>query len=254
MNNGIGYIADKVKEYSKIPSLTYKEDNFLDYLANDIPTTNYELYKNNRYNGCPPYLHYRYSDKTKWLVLAHVDRIPVPSFEFTIKDNKLIGQVDNVISVAICRYLIEHKAPVDFLFTTQEETCSSAGQILDAWMMNQDYYVLDMDIDVAVKEDEIDCGAISLRSRDNLAPYNDELVNLMRGMADKHKVQYLKKDGHWLVCQIGTALEEVPELKGAYFGLPIWKYHSNHEVINLDCVRNAVKLFDGIRESVREYE
>jgi putative aminopeptidase FrvX len=119
------------------------------------------------------------------------------------------------------------------------------------WEKNPDYYVVDMDIDVSVTKDEIDCGAISLRSKDNRALYNDELVNLMRGLADKHKVQYLKKDGHWLVCQIGTALELSNCMKGMYLGLPIFDYHSNHEVINIECVKNALNLFDGIRESVQ---
>jgi putative aminopeptidase FrvX len=251
MNNGIGYITDKVKEYSKIPSLTYKEDDFLAYLANDIPSKYYTLNWVKSEGKRAPYLHYRYNGKTQWLVLAHVDRISVPPFTFQIQDNRLIGQLDNVISVAMCRYLMEHNMPVDFMFTTQEETCSSADQILNVWEKNPDYYVVDMDIDVSVTKDEIDCGAISLRSKDNRALYNDELVNLMRGLADKHKVQYLKKDGHWLVCQIGTALELSNCMKGMYLGLPIFDYHSNHEVINIECVKNALNLFDGIRESVQ---
>ena len=244
MNNSIGYIINKVQEYSAIPSVTYKEKQFLEYLETEIPTKHYTME-----NHIPKYLFYKYNGKTKWLVLAHVDRITVPSFKFQIQNSRLVGQLDNVISVAICRHLMEQHMPFDFMFTTQEENCNSADQIIEVWDRNSDYYVLDLDIDVAVQESEIDRGVISLRSRDNNAPYNHELVGLLRKNAEQHKVPYIKKNRDWLVCQIGMALEKKPGMKGCYFGLPIWNYHSNSEIINLECVKNAVKLFNVIREN-----
>lgn len=247
MNNGIGFIINKVKEYSNIPSLTHQEGKFLSYLDADIPTKFYTLDNHN-----PRYLFYKYNGKTRWLVLAHVDRISVPSFKFQIQNNKLVGQLDNVIAIAICRHLMEQHMPFDFMFTTQEETCQSADQIIEVWDRNSDYYVLDLDIDVAVKESEIDRGVISLRSRDNLAPYNNILVGKMRKLAEEHKVQYIKKNGDWLVCQIGTALEKKPSMKGMFVGLPIAQYHSNKEKVNILTIENMVKLFNVMREDANE--
>jgi putative aminopeptidase FrvX len=247
MNNGLDLIISKVMEYSSIPSVTYREKQFLEYLAKEMPTKYHSLINKN-----PKYLFYRYSGKTRWLVLAHIDRIPVQPFTMQVQDNFLTGQLDNVISVAICRYLMEQGTPVDFLFTTQEESCDSADQIVEAYEQNADYNVIDMDIDVPISDHEVAVGAITLRSRDNLAPYDKGLVRMMRKMAQENDIDYIRKDGHWLVCQIGTAIKKNPALKGMYLGLPINNYHSNKEVINLTCIKNTIKLFDGIRKNVGE--
>lgn len=247
MNNGIELVVSKVVEYSNIPAVTYKEKQFLAYLAGEMPTKYYTLDKSN-----PKYLLYRYSGKTRWLVLAHADRIPVDPFITQLQGDFLVGQLDNVISVAVCRYLMEQGMPCDFMFTTQEECCQSADQIVEAYGRNVDYRVLDMDIDVPTSVHEVDIGAITLRSRDNLAPYDRSLVRTMRKMAKKNDVDYIRKDGDWLVCQIGTAIVKNPKLKGMYLGLPINNYHSNREVINMSCIKNVIKLFDGIRKDVRD--
>ncbi len=252
MKNGTEYIVNKIKEYSKIPSLTYKEDKFLTYLSKDIPLKKYTLY-----NQYPNYLLYRYNGDTRWLVLAHTDRIKVHPFDFRMKDNYLHGQLDNVISVAICRYLMKLGMPMDFMFTTMEETCQSHAQILEVWFDKQDYKILDMDIDVLYGEDawEANNGMISLRDRDNLALYDKEFVAEIRGIAEKNNIEYVKKDGHWLVAQPGTVLERDNRVKIMYVGIVIANYHSNKEYVNLKAVEKVIKLFEGIKswKSKKEY-
>ena len=141
VNKSVDYIIGKMREYTKIPALTFHEQDLLAYLEEDIPTKHYDLDKSN-----PKYLLYRYKGKTKYLVLAHVDRIEVEEFRFVRHNGRLTGQLDNVISVATCRYLIEQGTPVDFMFTTQEECLQSADQIAEAYeKCGNDYFVLDME-------------------------------------------------------------------------------------------------------------
>lgn len=236
MNKNTGYIFSKMKEYSKIPSTTGNERVFMEYLKGDFPTGSYRLYDN---ADC---LFYEYTKSSPWLVLAHVDRIPVDPFDFEIIDGSLIkGQVDNAVSVGILRLLAEQNTPLNMLLTTEEETLQSCPQIVKV-CMGKDYRVLDLDIDVAVDMQEIEHGGISLRDRDSTAEFDKELVCLMRKICSDHRIDYLVKDGHWLVDQIGCVIKGVPSIRGMYLGLPIFNYHSNEEIINMRCVDNAVKL------------
>jgi len=249
MKKSTEFIVNKVKEYYKIPSLSYQEKEFLDYLRRDFPIKNYTLV------DLGDALLYTCKRKSPWLVLAHTDRIPVRPIDFdTIGDITLKGQTDNIISVAILRYLAEKNVPINFLLTTKEEVLQSCNQIREAVSrFNDEIYVLDMDIDVSQDYSEIDRGAISLRDRDCSAVYDKDLVQMVRERCANNDVDYITKDGDWLVCQIGTTLAgegmhkegllKNPEIRGMYFGLPIWDYHSNHEQISLRCVDNAVKFF-----------
>lgn len=244
MNIGIEFIINKIKEYSQIPSLTYQEDKFLDYLVKEIPTEHYTLD-----DETSDYLLYRNNGETQWLILAHTDRIKVPRFTFRVTDKTIHGQLDNVISVAICRYLMELGTPVDFMFTTREETCQSAQQIIDVWSQKQDYKILDMDIDVLHDKDdtkEVDYGMISLRDRDSLAVYDQELVKEVRGIADRNDIEYVTKDGHWLIAQPGTVLKDNNMVKIMYLGIVIDNYHSNKEYVTFKAIENMVKLVEGI--------
>jgi putative aminopeptidase FrvX len=69
---------------------------------------------------------------------------------------------------------------------------------------------------------------------------------MLRKLCVDNKIDYITKDGHWLMCQIGTTINECPKVKGCYFGLPIHNYHSNSEIISFKCMENAIKLFECI--------
>lgn len=245
LKKSVEYIIEKMKEYAQVPSLTYEEDDFLDYLAKKIEPKKHTLYDMDRY------LVYKYEGETKWLILAHTDRISVEKYDWRVEDDVIHGQLDNGISVAICTYLIQQGYPVDIAFTTQEETCHSAGQITDIYKaLNREPYVVDMDIDVSLKHEEVMRGAISLRDRDNMVGYCKELVDKVRAMCDKNKIDYIKKDNDWLICQIGTAIKEDPELKGMYLGLPIGNYHSHEEYMPIKCIERVLDLFTCIKNKV----
>jgi len=244
MNKSVKYVVEKIKDYSKIPSLSGKEGAFLAVLHADIPICDYK---------CPPftggeYLFYQYKHKpARILVTVHTDRIPVRPFKFEVlNDKKLKGQLDNVISVAIARLLIDKATPVDFLFTTKEEVLRSNAQLIAAWEAREYDHLLDLDIDVTVESSEVEGGAISLRDHDSIVNYHLPTVGMLRKLCQDNKVDYITKDGHWLMNQIGTSIRECPAVKGCYVGIPIDNYHSNKEIVNLKCINNVLKLFDAI--------
>lgn len=244
MNKDIRFIISKVKEYAGISSLSGHEQAFLCYLKANLPNKYYSLQE---YTDC---LFYKYHKPTNWLVLVHTDRIRVEKYQFEAVNNTMLkGQLDNVISVAIMRFLMDKDIPVNILFTTNEEILKSCPQIVHV-CYGKDYYVLDLDIDVAVKTSEIESGAISLRDRDTTAVFDKGLVKYMRKLCDDHGISYITKNGDWLVDQLGCTIAGVPSIKGAYFGLPIWEYHSNHELISFKCIENAIQLFEYIKNDV----
>ena len=248
MKKDTQYIINKIKEYSMIPSQSGQEKVFLDYLKSEFPNHNYSLQEH------PDCLFYKYKKPTKWLVIAHTDRIPVPKFKFEIIDKTLIkGQLDNVISVAILRLLVEENIPVNILFTTEEETLKSCPQIVNI-SYGKNYSVLELDIDVATSKDEVIEGSISLRDRDNSAEFDKELVAYMKKICDRNNIRYITKDGDWLVDELGCTIAGVPSIKGCYVGVPIWEYHSNKEIVNIKCIENAIKLFECIKKEVPDNE
>jgi len=246
MNKSVRYVVDKIQEYSKIPSLSRNEREFLDCLELDIPIDHY--FPTLR-DDCT---HYTYKHKpARILVTVHTDRIPVRPFKFEILDDKkLKGQLDNVISVALARLLIEKATPVDFLFTTKEEICGSNSQLINAWNHKEYDHVLDLDIDVTVDSSEVEGGAISLRDKDCSADYYLPTVGKLRKLCSDNKIDYITKDGNWLVCQIGCSIREYPKIKGCYVGIPIDNYHSNTEIVNFKCISNVLKLFEAIKGEI----
>lgn len=248
MDKDIKFVIDKMKEYSKIPSLSYHEEKFLEYLRKDFPTENHNL----REIEGGLFYEYKHNSYTPYLVTAHVDRIPVGPYKWHNGSKRLTGQLDNVISVAIARLLADKNIPVHFQFTTKEEVLRSNAQIIhsveNAKLAGIQLKILDLDIDVAVDYEEIESGAISLRDHDSIVVYDKELVNKLRGICEKNKIDYITKPQDWLMCQIGCSIQECPEIRGTYVALPIFNYHSNKEIVSIKCIENMIKLFESIRE------
>jgi putative aminopeptidase FrvX len=246
MNKDIRFVIDKIKEYTSIPSLTHHEGKFLEYLKKDFPTTNHKLRETKE--G----LFYEYKEPTSYLVTVHVDRISVEPYKWHEGAETLVGQLDNTVSVAIARLLAEKDVPVHIQFTTCEEILQSNAQIIhsveNARLAGIPLVVLDLDIDVAVDYKEIADGAISLRDHDSITAYDKELVYYLRKICDKNKIDYITKDTDWLMCQIGTTIQECPAVRGCYVGVPIWNYHSHKEIVSYTCIANAIALFDCLKE------
>ena len=239
MNIKVSNIVDTLFKYGKLPSISCEEQRFMKYLAKDIESSavSHILYPQEE---C---LFYKYNKPTKWLVLAHIDRIPVEKFNYKKNHTNVVGQLDNVISVAILKEAINVGLPINILFTTKEEILRSCEQIYNI-AKDRKYWIIDLDIDVTVKDTEVKSGAISLRDRDCSSMFDSEVVKYLRNLCDINNIKYITKDGDWLVVQVGCSINRYPELRGCYLGLPLDNYHSHREVMNIECINNAWKLLN----------
>ena len=246
------FICEKMQEYSKIPSLTGHEQAFMDYLVEDI--SQLKGYAIEKRVDCFAVKSIKPADIT---ILVHVDRIPVEPFEFSFNKGMWVGQHDNVISVAIARWLMSKAIPFNFLFTTKEENCQGGYQIRQYIEDHPDQTTLiDLDIDVGVKASETTSGAVSIRKKDNMLSYPEAFVERVTSICKHDNIDYVHKDGAWLICQIGCALgkAEILPKNYSFIGIPLINYHSNKEVASEKCVRNIVKLLTKISERKLTYK
>lgn len=241
------YIKDKMVEYSKIPSLTRREGEFRDYLFQDMAVGLTSTRKSWQaslltYPECL-FVTPQWKD-AKTTIMIHIDRIPVQPFEFTFDGGYWVGQHDNVISVAIARWLMWKKVPFNFLFTPREENCSNGQLIRDYVVANPDQNLIDLDIDVSVDKRETLDGLVSIRRRDNLLKYPEAFVKKLTALCVDNGIPYTHKDEHWLIVQLGVALREAKVLPPnySYIGIPLIDYHSNHEIASEKCVRGVLQL------------
>ena len=250
----ISLIYRKMGEYSRIPSLSGKEQVFMEYLKNDLSgLTEYEVESR---HDC-----FAVNSKvgSKYTMLVHIDRIPVEPFQYTF--GKIVkGQVDNVIGVAIMRHLFEQGVNLNALFTTREEICDNFDQLLAYTKEFPDQVLIDLDIDVSITLEEVTSGAVSVRKRDNLVPYSPVLVRYIEELCNRNKIDFINKDGHWLIVQVGMAMAKYKEMNRitdkdltesrtyAAILVPILNYHTNKEEASEKCVRNVVKLLTKLSE------
>jgi putative aminopeptidase FrvX len=114
--------------------------------------------------------------------------------------------------------------------------------------LGDNYKHIDMDIDVPVSSNEVESGAITLRDHDICVNYYLPVVGELRKFCKSNKIDFITKDQDWLLAAVTSTIQEKPDAKSCYLGLPINRYHSNEEEINLKCVENVLRLFDAIKE------
>lgn len=242
------YVKTIVKDYSKISSLSGSETNLMNTIIWDIDFTSTtktrSLYSIEVRKDCTFVKSLR--NKSNTTIMIHIDRIPVAPYQFTFDNGFWTGQNDNVISVAIARWLIWKRLPFNFLFTTREEICANSYQILEFIKDHPEQDLIDLDIDVTKDPVETTSGAVSIRKRDNQLQYPAEYVNRFTEICKRENIKYIHKDGHWLIVQLGMALHRLPKEElpknFTYIGIPLISYHSNHEIASEECIKGVMKL------------
>ncbi|HRS25999.1 MAG TPA: hypothetical protein P5140_05600 [Methanofastidiosum sp.] len=176
-------------------------------------------------------------------ILVHVDRIPVSEVYFSISEEHVSGQLDNVLGIAIVKQLIAAGVRVNILFTTSEEHCLSYKQIdmyFRCFYPNKNPVLIDLDIDVFHDLTEFAGGEITIRDRDERAMFNRMLVEKLRSIATENSIPWLNLNT-WTLVQMGL-LCFYTNYTGAYVGIPVVNYHTGYEETYLTCVNNVFKL------------
>ena len=86
--------------------------------------------------------------------------------------------------------------------------------------------------------------------------YPEAFVERITNICKHDNIDYVHKDGDWLICQIGCALgkAEILPKNYSFIGIPLINYHSNKEVASEKCVRNIVKLLTKVSERKLTYK
>jgi len=259
------YILSKLKKYSSIASLSGNESEFLDLLINDF----YKEGDPNKWRKVfmeeDPYYYYRSggTDNTSslsYFLVTHADRVPnynaggYPAFINTISSTNefLTGQLDNIIGIAIARYLVELGVPIDILFTTREEVVKSTLQLWEMCKLSKKVPIT-IDIDIFNDIEEFRDGKITLRFQDRNGQMLDALVKKLQNTANVNNIPFSFLDGEAIVETGFLSKLEDGKYKGAHVGIPLINYHSDMETTVWECVYNTVfVLFNFFKQSIKE--
>ena len=227
-------IGKNIMKYSSISSLSYREHDFIKVLKKDF--SSFKDYKIIDRKEC------LYIDKGSPItIMAHIDRIPVRSYKTTIDEKgRVVGQLDNLISVVACYELAKNNANYNFLFTTHEEGCDNYEQILDYMKEFPEKKIFDLDIDINIDENLMRKGCVTssiFETKNAFKIFKESLL--------KSKMIF-KYNPHWNIAQIGMATR-MSRSKINYdnlclLGIPVLNLHSNEEVCYIVSVENMVKL------------
>ena len=174
------------------------------------------------------------------LLLAHVDRVytnrrgdPVGVVRSRQRGDRIIGQLDNVISTATIELLVRAGSRPHVIFVTNEEVSrsdESYAAFLHDFPDAEDLTLVVMDIDVAFgyEREVVKGGKVSLRSFDTYARYDADTVAWARKTAEQENVAFHHLDGVWAVGDL-TILTEAGLAEGAFLGIPVTNYHTAAE-------------------------
>jgi hypothetical protein len=245
------FILKKLQKYSSIPSLSGEEFTFLSVLLQDFDEEHPGNWRKVYYNNSPFYFYRSCLDNRPslpYFLITHSDRVSgfwrnYTAYIDTIKDNGdlLTGQLDNIVGIAIARYLTFIGIPIDILFTTKEELVKSTYQVVEVCKL-EGKTPITIDIDVFDEISEFKNGLISLRFKDNAGDMLPSLVTELQSAAMTIKVPYTEKLGYAVVETGFLASATNNEYRGAHIGLPLINYHSDQETASWKSVFNIIQL------------
>jgi hypothetical protein len=252
------FILECLKSYSAITSLSGGELNMLYKVRDDFKCrtgqTFIEVYRDEL-----PYYGLLLDQKNRcpYLFTVHLDRVPnfwtQEGYTNTIMDveERLIGQLDDIIGIAIMYYIHQHY-PVNILFTTNEEFCESWVELRDAIKTYKTetcpLIPVSVDIDVCKKLEEFEKeNPVTIRSRDRAGKMNPLVVNHFRRIAATYGISNAGDSLGYTMVESGMLAHETKgEFSGAHVGIPLIHYHTDKEMTTWATVWNAIKLLSAI--------
>lgn len=245
------YVIRKLKEYAAIPSLTHHEDEFMNYQIADFGTPQGMEWMKVKIEGKQQaqFLH-NVGDDSGLVFTVHTDRVPdadgIP-FQNIIaeckEDGTITGQLDNLISIAILRYVIESGIKVNILFTTQEEICNSYIQVA-AVADNFGLMPVSIDIDPVRSFEEGKERAITIREKSFSYLYEPETVRMLQEVAVRNNIPFETDYGY--VCDEILYLIRAEQGTGCHLGLPLMNYHTNREKVKAVAVLSMIDLISAV--------
>ncbi len=175
------------------------------------------------------------------------------------EDNHLMGQIDNVISIAMIYALYKNGYEGTALLTCEEEIGKSWMHIasyLDGMRIETDELLV-IDTSPFSEHDVIEEGPIILRNQDKSEEFNDNLVDKLKARCEKMKLPYIVKDE--LLLSQGKEIEDLGSTElgrlvegsegfwnGATIQIPTLMYHTSNETTTSQAIENYYNFLHNI--------
>ena len=251
------HILPLLKEFASVPSLTGHEEGMVSKVGEYFLPIHpfYDFFALTRKNK--PYCAYlaSYTSPSKYVLVAHLDRVPngdrEPYHTLPVDHGDYVqGQLDDIIGIAIAHYLMRHsEKSISVLFTTSEEIGQSWYQIRDFVKLfsSQDQVIIPVGIDIDIfgtlPEQE---GLISLRGGDQAGKMYLPEVNKFRTRASELSLPWTATEGY-SITEIGFVSSHTDEvIQGVHVGLPLTSYHTDKECIQWEAIVNVIRLLTTI--------
>lgn len=237
------FVLNKFKRYSAISG----EKALFPFIIKDFTKENNEVTLHNGTELIGSYISVVNNKEHPYLFI-HMDRVPLyKKPTIIVTDNTITAQLDNLISVAIAKFLFDNDFGYNFVFTTREECGDSAPQLedyLDRVEGAKKLQFIDLDIDQIYDLSEIPNGEITLRANDRLSNFNIMLVDKLKTLSNKYDIPFLSVEANnnrKVISQAGMLAKYTP-YKSAFVGMPLINLHTGNETTRWDVIENAVKL------------
>ena len=253
-------IMEHLKRYSAIASLPGSESLMWEIVKNDFqPRNDMERLREVKVDGKIKYgaLYsteipgkYTTMENRQIIWIVHLDRVSGPGglpYTNTIidYDDYVMGQLDDIIGIAILKAVFDMQVPLNIMFTTEEETVKSVPQIIEFLKLpdNEDMYVpVTIDIDVFEDIADIEEMGPTIRNYDNNAHFDLTTVTFLRNVAAEQVIEYETSAGYAIVETGFLSHATQGELTGAHLGIPITNYHTDRECAFWNTIHDVVKL------------
>jgi hypothetical protein len=175
--------------------------------------------------------------------------------ELIIRNDEIGGQIDNIISVVLAYFLLKENIGYTVLFTTQEEIGKSWQFIFNFLEKQQINNIVIIDTTSIEGLSDFNSTDIVFRVSDDMAKYNDCIVNKFVELAKKKKLRFFLKSASPEGSKIKTITEVGRIIKqsnnrfsGASVQFPTIRYHTNHEAVKIESVKVLYSFLKDIRK------
>lgn len=172
--------------------------------------------------------------------------------------DKVIGQIDNVLSLYVGYLLLKSQSEFSILFTTEEEIGMSWTYISD--FLRKFQYDNIIVLDTTNVEGLIDLNDVDIvfRASDDKADFGKDFVNKLIDVSKKCKVRYYlktkSKDGSKTknITEIGRLISQSDLLfQGATVQFPSINYHTVEETATVESIKKVIEYLQALEETYK---
>jgi putative aminopeptidase FrvX len=180
-----------------------------------------------------------------------------PDVDIDIKNELIIGQIDNTLSCAVIRALAQELENVIVFFSVEEEIGNSGPKIAE--MLEQlnlkELPLLVLDTTPFNTLEEIQASFVVFRYRDSNATFSPTLNNTIAKIAKSNHIPFIYKDKYLEskgkkigLTELGHIYKKLPKISGVTIQIPSINYHTPIETATFKSTDRAIDLLGALNE------